>query len=60
LREARRGSSGTGLGLLRRAGFAVSTVRGVARDPDSDFSSLPMLPPALPDCAKNGTRSKYG
>jgi hypothetical protein len=24
----------------------------VARDPDSDFSSLPMLPPALPDCAR--------
>ncbi|MBR1230925.1 hypothetical protein [Bradyrhizobium sp. AUGA SZCCT0182] len=51
-REARRGSSGSGLGLLRRAGFSVSTARGVVRDPDSDFSSLPMLPPALPDCAK--------
>jgi hypothetical protein len=51
-RAARRGSSGSALGLLRRAGFSVSTARGVARDPDSDFSSLPMLPPALPDCAK--------
>ncbi|WP_436210687.1 hypothetical protein [Bradyrhizobium sp. LjRoot220] len=51
-REARRGSSASDLGLLRRAGFSVSTARGVAREPDSDFSSLPMLPPALPDCAK--------
>jgi hypothetical protein len=51
LRAARRGSSGSALGLLRRAGFSLSTARGVARDPDSDFSSLPMLPPALPDCA---------
>jgi len=25
--------------------------RGVSREPDSDFSSLPTLPPALPDCA---------
>ncbi|WP_192740724.1 hypothetical protein [Bradyrhizobium sp. OAE829] len=50
LREARRGLSASG--LLRRAGFSVSIARGVARDPDSDFSSLPMLPPALPDCAK--------
>ena len=52
LREARRGSSGSGRGLLRRAGLSVSTARGVVRDPDSDFSSLPMLPPVLPDCAK--------
>ena len=51
LREARRGSSGSGLGLLRRAGRSVSTARG-ARDPDSDLSSLPMLPPVLPDCAR--------
>ena len=50
LREARRGLSASG--LLRRAGFSVSIARGVARDPDSDFSSLPILPPALPDCAK--------
>jgi hypothetical protein len=50
LRAARRGSSGSGLGLLRRTGLAVSTARGVARDPDNDFSSLPMLPPVLP-CA---------
>jgi hypothetical protein len=52
LREARRGSSGSGRGLLRRAGLSLSTARGVARDPDSDFSSLPMLPPVLPDCAR--------
>jgi hypothetical protein len=50
LREARRGSSGSERGLLRRAGFSASIARGVERDPDSDFSSLPMLPPALP-CA---------
>src|ERR1700738_1912108 len=48
-RAARRGSSASG--LLRRAGRAVSTERGASREPDSDFSSLPMLPPALPDCA---------
>ncbi|MEH2533730.1 hypothetical protein V1277_006974 [Bradyrhizobium sp. AZCC 1588] len=48
-RDARRGSSASG--LLRRAGFEDSTARGVSREPDSDFSSLPMLPPALPDCA---------
>src|SRR4051812_49364995 len=48
LRAARRGSSASRFGLLRRAGF--STDRGASRDPDSDFSSLPMLPPALP-CA---------
>ena len=47
--EARRGSSVSG--LLRRAGFSDSTGRGASREPDSDFSSLPMLPPALPDCA---------
>src|SRR5882757_9837596 len=50
-RAARRGSSASGLGLLRRAG--VSTERGDSRVPDSDFSSLPMLPPALP-CANAG------
>ena len=46
-RDARRGSSASG--LLRRAGASVA--RGASREPDSDFSSLPMLPPALPDCA---------
>ena len=49
LRDARRGASASG--LARRAGFEGSTVRGAWREPDSDFSSLPMLPPALPDCA---------
>jgi hypothetical protein len=49
LRDARRGSSDSG--LARRAGLEDSTARGVSREPDSDFSSLPMLPPALPDCA---------
>jgi hypothetical protein len=48
-RAARRGFSASG--LLRRAGFSVSTDRGVCREPDTDFSSLPILPPALPDCA---------
>jgi hypothetical protein len=48
-REARRGSSDAG--LARRAGRDDSTSRGFSREPDSDFSSLPMLPPALPDCA---------
>lgn len=48
-RAARRGSSASP--LLRRAGWADSTARGASREPDSDFSSLPMLPPALPDCA---------
>jgi hypothetical protein len=38
-----------GSDLLRRAG--ASTERRASRVPDSDFSSLPMLPPALP-CAK--------
>ena len=42
--------------LLRRAGFEGSAARGVSREPDSDFSSLPMLPPALPDCA----RARFG
>src|SRR5207253_4918644 len=51
-RAARRGSSGSARGLARRAGFSLSTARGDEREPDSDFSSLPMLPPALPDCAK--------
>src|SRR5437016_44563 len=45
--EPRRGASAAG--LPRRAG--VSTERGASREPDSDFSSLPMLPPALP-CAR--------
>src|SRR5882757_1869940 len=47
LGATRRGSAGSD--LLRRAG--PSTERGASRVPDSDFSSLPMLPPALP-CAK--------
>jgi len=47
-RDARRGSSDSG--LARRAGLEDSTARGFSREPDSDFSSLPMLPPALPDC----------
>lgn len=45
--DARRGSSASG--LLRRAGLEDSTERGASREPDSDFSSLPMLPPVLPD-----------
>jgi hypothetical protein len=53
-RDARRGSSASG--LLCRAGFAGSTVRGASREPDSDFSSLPMLPPVLPDCANAAPR----
>lgn len=47
---ARRDSSASG--LLRRAGLEGSTERGASREPDSDFSSLPMLPPVLPDCAQ--------
>jgi hypothetical protein len=42
--------------LLRRAGFVGSTVRGASREPDSDFSSLPILPPVLPDCANAALR----
>ena len=49
-RDARLGASVSG--LLRRAGFKGSAARGVSREPDSDFSSLPMLPPALPDCPR--------
>ncbi|MBT1513885.1 hypothetical protein KIP88_25660 [Bradyrhizobium sp. SRL28] len=52
LRDARRGSSDSG--LPRRAGLEDSTARGASREPDSDFSSLPMLPPELPDCASAG------
>src|SRR5271166_1380907 len=44
----RRGS--LSCGLLRRADRSGSTERGSGREPDSDLSSLPMLPPALP-CA---------
>ena len=42
-------------GLLRREGAAGSAERPEEvswREPDSDFSSLPIEPPALPDCAK--------
>lgn len=42
----RRGSSTSG--LLRRADRSGSA----EREPESDLSSLPMLPPALPDCAR--------
>ncbi|WP_156434841.1 hypothetical protein [Bradyrhizobium lablabi] len=52
--DTRRGSSDSDLldsDLARRAGLEGSTARGGSREPDSDFSSLPMLPPALPDCA---------
>ncbi|MEH2547801.1 hypothetical protein V1283_004446 [Bradyrhizobium sp. AZCC 2262] len=49
-RDARLGASVSG--LLRRSGFEGSAARGVAREPDSDFSSLPMLPPALPERAR--------
>ena len=49
-RDARLGASVSV--LLGLAGFAGSVARGVSRDPESDFSSLPMLPPALPDCAR--------
>jgi hypothetical protein len=49
-RDARLGASVSG--LLRRAGVEGSAARGVPREPDSDFSSLPMLPPALPDWAR--------
>ena len=49
-RDDERGSSA---GLLRRAVGAGSAERS-DREPDSDFSSLPIEPPALPDCAKAG------
>jgi hypothetical protein len=49
-RDARLGASvSVRLGL---AGFEDSVARGAAREPDSDFSSLPTLPPAFPDCAR--------
>jgi hypothetical protein len=41
--------------LLRRTDEAGSAERSDERswrEPDSDFSSLPIEPPALPDCAK--------
>src|SRR3954454_24887537 len=47
-REELRSSSA---GLLRRAEGARSAERS-DREPDSDFSSLPIEPPALPDCAR--------
>lgn len=53
VREARRGSSDSD--FARRAGLDGSAARGFSRVPDSDFSSLPMLPPALPDCAIEAT-----
>jgi hypothetical protein len=49
LLRARLGASASG--LLRRAGFEGAAERGASRDPDSDLSSLLMLPPPLPDCA---------
>jgi hypothetical protein len=49
VREARRGS--TAAGRFFRGGFSLSTAREGWREPDNDFSSLPMLPPALPDWA---------
>jgi len=48
-REAERRGS-LSCDLVRLVGRAGSTERGSGRAPDSDFSSLPMLPPALP-CA---------
>src|SRR5690348_2967785 len=48
-RRELRGSSEAGL-LLGEAG-AGSTARS-PREPDSDLSSLPIEPPALPDCAR--------
>jgi hypothetical protein len=38
-------------GLLRRTDVAGRASRGAPREPDSDFSSFPILPPTLPDCA---------
>jgi len=52
-RDDERGSSAAG--LLRRADGAGSAERPGElswREPDRDFSSLPIDPPALPDCAK--------
>jgi hypothetical protein len=46
---------GVSLSFLRRTGFEGLAASGVAREPDSDFSSLPMLPPELPDCACAGS-----
>jgi hypothetical protein len=48
-RDEPRGCSGAG--LLRREDGAGSAERS-ERESDSDFSSLPIAPPALPDCAK--------
>lgn len=48
----RRGEErSSAVGLLRRADGAGSAERS-DREPDSDFSSLPIEPPALPDCAR--------
>jgi len=49
LDEDLRGSSSELLGRAERSG---DVDRGSEREPESDFSSLPILPPALPDCAK--------
>jgi hypothetical protein len=49
VRDAWRGSAATG--LFFRTGFSLSTAREGWREPDNDFSSLPMLPPPLPDWA---------
>ena len=50
-----RDAFGVSLSFLRRTGFEGLAASGVAREPDSDFSSLPMLPPELPDCACAGS-----
>ena len=53
LRDARRGSSDLGFAApCRLGGFRPR--EAPLREPDSDFSSLPMLPPELPDCASAG------
>ncbi|CAN5132569.1 hypothetical protein BH11PSE4_BH11PSE4_24430 [soil metagenome] len=48
LRDARLGVPDSG--LLRGAGLAGCTARGVSREPESDFSRLPRTPP-VPPCA---------
>jgi hypothetical protein len=43
---------GTSSDPLRRDEGSGAADRGSDREPESDFSSLPMLPPVLPDCAR--------